>query len=170
MIELINESILHMVNDGKLSMRRIHGLIYIKDFLDRVSTKKFIDEAAVLELEKKYGVRPNIITWGDYFQTQIAASLQEVSEEEFERALEILKFDIIASYTIFSEKDSSFFEWVELTYMAITNYQYSGFTEEEKEIIHLKILMDYFNNAGIIDNFNESEMQWFNGFLEAKAQ
>jgi hypothetical protein len=170
MIELINESILHMVNDGKLSMRRIHGLIYIKDFIDRVSTKKYIDESAVLELEKKYGVRPNIITWGDYFQTQIATTLQEISEEEFERALETLKFDIIASYTIFSEKDSSFFEWVELAYMAITNNQNSGFTDEEKEIIHLKILMDYFNNVGIADNFNDSEMQWFNGFLEAKAQ
>jgi hypothetical protein len=170
MTEIINGSIIDMVNDGLLSMKRIEGLIYVKEFIDRASGKKFIEEPAVRKLEKKYGVRPNIITWGDFFQTEMARALHGVSDEDFGRAVETLKFDIIASHTIFSEKDSSFFEWVDLTYMAITNHKLSDFTAEEQEILHLKILMDYFNDMGIADNFNESEMRWFDGFMEAKAQ
>ena len=66
MTELINGSIIDMVNDGLLSMKRIEGLIYVKEFIDRASGKKFIEEPVVRKLEKKYGARPNIITWGDY--------------------------------------------------------------------------------------------------------
>ncbi len=167
---LLNESILDIVNDGKLSMKRIHDLIYIKSFIDRVASKHFIDKETVEELEKKYGVCPNIITWGDYFQTEMAASLFELSDNGFDRAVDTLKFDIIASYTIFNEKDRSFFEWVDLMYMAIMDYTESDFTQEEKEILHLKILMDYYENVGIIDGFTESEKYWFDGFQEAKAQ
>ncbi len=170
MTELINGSIIDMVNDGLLSMKRIEGLIYVKEFIDRASNKKFIDEPAVKKLEMKYGARPNIITWGDYFQTEMARALHGASDGEFDRAVETLKFDIIASHTIFSEKESSFFEWVELTYMAITNHHHSDFTPEEEEILHLKILLDYYREMGIADNFHESEIRWFDGFMEAKAQ
>ena len=170
MIELLHETIVGMLNDGKISIRRLKSFIYIKSFINRVSTKKFIEEAAIQKLEKKYGVRPTIITWGDYFQIQMAMSLLVLSDEEFERSVETLKFDIIASCEIFSEKGREFFEWVELTYMAITNYKHTGFTEEEKEILHLKILMDYYENLGIVNNFTETEMHWFAGFDEAKAQ
>ncbi|OHD71040.1 MAG: hypothetical protein A2W19_08495 [Spirochaetes bacterium RBG_16_49_21] len=170
MEELLNDSIIEMVNDGILSMRGINNLIFIKSFIDRVASKKFIDKEAVMNLEKKYGVRPNIITWGDYFQTQMATTLHVLSDDEFDRAVDTLKFDIIASYTIFSEKDRSFFEWVELTYMTIMNHKEADFTPDEEEIIHLRILMDYYENVGIVNNFTESEMYWFAGFQEAQAQ
>ncbi len=170
MTELINGSIMDMVNDGLFSMRRIAGLIYIKEFIDRVSDKKFIEEPELEKLEKKCGTRPNIITWGDYFQTEMAISLHGTSDDEFDRAVETLKFDIIASHTIFSEKERAFFEWVDLTYMAITNQKHSDFTTEEEEILHLKILMEYYRDMGIADGFLDTEMRWFNGFMEAKAQ
>jgi hypothetical protein len=167
---LLNESILDMVNDGRLSMKRIHDLIYIRGLINRVASKSYVDEETVVELEKKYGVCPSIITWGDYFQTEMAVSLSGLSDDGFDRAVDTLKFDLIASYTIFNEKERSFFEWVDLMYEAVMDQKESDLTQEEKEIIHLKILMDYYMNVGIIDGFTESEKHWFDRFQEAKAQ
>jgi len=169
MQELINESIITMVNDGSLSIGRINSLIYIKTFIDRISAKKYIDEEAAQELQKKYGVRPNIITWGDYFQTEMATSLMVIPDEEFKRALATLKFDMAASWTIFCQKDEAFFEWVENTYQEITHAKSDNYTEEEEEILHLRILMEYYTNLGLVNNFTEAEMKWFSGFEEAEA-
>jgi hypothetical protein len=169
MQELINESIITMVNDGNLSIERINNLIYIKTFIDRISTKRHIEEEAAQELQKKYGVRPNIITWGDYFQTEMATSLMVISDEEFNKALATLKFDMAASWTIFCEKDEAFFEWVENTYREITHSKSDNYTEEEEEILHLRILMEYYTNLGLVNNFTEAEMKWFTGFEAAAA-
>ncbi len=169
MTELINESIMTMVNDGTLSIERVKSLIYIKSFIDRISTKNFIEESSAQELERKYGVRPNIITWGDYFQTEIATSLAVISEDEFEKAVDTLKFDMVASWFIFCEKGDDFFEWVDTTHDTIKEAKESGYTEEEEEILHLKILKDYFTNLGLVNNFTDAEMQWFTGFQEAKV-
>lgn len=169
MEELINESLVEMINDGRISMGRANILIYIKSFINRIATKNFIEEDAIHDIENKYGVRPNIVTWGDYFQTQMATSLMVLSDEEFERGLETLKFDMVASQIIFCEKDLSFFEWVDDTYTTITELKSSDYTEEEEEIIHLKILKDYYVNLGIVNNFTEPEMRWFTAFQEAEA-
>jgi len=169
MQELINESIITMVNDGTLSMERVKSLIYIKSFIDRISTRNYLEEESARDLEKKYGVRPNIITWGDYFQTEIATSLAVLSEEEFDRAVATLRFDMVASWFIFCEKGDDFFEWVELTHEAIVQAKESGYTQEEEEILHLKILKDYYTNLGLVNNFTDAEMQWFDGFQEAKV-
>ncbi len=169
MQELINESIMTMVNDGTLSIERVKSLIYVKSFIDRIATKTYIEEESACELEKKYGVRPNIITWGDYFQTEIATSLAVLSDEEFERAVTTLKFDMVASWFIFCEKGDDFFKWVDATHEAIIQAKDSGYTEEEEEILHLKILKDYYENLGLVNNFTDAEMQWFTGFQEAKV-
>ena len=169
MEELINGSLVEMINDGRISMRRANSLIYIKSFINRIATKNFIEENAIRDLEKKYGVRPNIVTWGDYFQTQMATSLMVLSDEEFERGLETLKFDMVASHIIFCEKDSTFFEWVDNTYTSVLELKNSDYNEEEEEIIHLKILKDYFVNLGIVNRFTDAEMEWFTTFQEAEA-
>lgn len=169
MQELINESIMTMVNDGTLGIERVKSLIYIKTFIDRISTKNYIEEESARELERKYGVRPNIVTWGDYFQTEIATSLAVLSDEEFNKALDTLKFDMVAGWFIFCEKERDFFEWVDATHEEIIRAKDSGYTQEEEEILHLKILKEYYVNLGLVNNFTDAEMQWFNGFQEAKV-
>ena len=134
MKELINESILSMVNDNSMSIGRINSLIYIKEFIDRIASKHYLTEEAAVELEQKYGVRPNIITWGDYFQTEMATSLMILPDDEFLKAVETLNFDMVASWIIFSEKDGVFFKWVDDMHATITACKSAGFTEEEEEI------------------------------------
>ena len=42
-------------------------------------------------------------------------------------------------------------------------------TDEEKEIVHLKILKDYYIDLGIKDNFSETTLKWYYSFKEAMA-
>jgi hypothetical protein len=169
MKELLNETLMPMVNDGSLSVERINSLAYIKEFIDRIASKHYLDEATAAELEAQFGVRPNLISWGDYFQTEMATSLLVLPDEEFHRAVETLKFDMVASWVIFCEKDGYFFEWVDDMHASITDRKSSSFTEEEEEILHLKILKEYYVGLGLVNRFTESEMQWFSAFQEAKV-
>ena len=169
MKELMNEAVVTLINEGKLSMNKVNHLIYIKEFIDRISTKNYISQETALDLCKKYGVMPNNITWGDYFQSELAINLQHVSDDEFSTAVDTVKFDMLASFTIFSEKEEVFFEWVENTYQEIITYNLDHYSEEEEEVLHLKILMDYFNDLGIVDKFKESEKSWLESFNEAEA-
>lgn len=169
MQEMINESIMPMVNDGTISIERAKSLIYIKEFIDRISTTTYIREDTAEELRAKYGVRPNVVTWGDYFQTEMATSLLVVSDEEFSRAVDTLRFDMAASWTIFCEKDGAFFKWVDDTYDEIIDKKSAGYTDEEKEILHLRILKEYYTDLGLSNKFNEGEMRWFEGFGEERV-
>lgn len=169
MDRLLNEAIMPMLNDGLISVERLKDLIYIKDFIDRISTKKYIKESDAREIELKYGVFPNIITWGDYFQTEMATSLQCLSDDEFTTAVDAVKFDMISSHTIFSNKDSYFFEWVENTFNGFYDGEKRDYSEEEKEIIHLRFLKDYYLDLGIVPNFTAEEIKWYAVFQEAVA-
>ena len=165
---LINDVILELLNESKISVSRLHSLIYIKEFIDRIASKKYLETKDVESLKKQYGVSPNIVTWGDYFQTELASSLLKLSDEEFEKALATIKFDMISSYIIFSEKEKDFFEWIERNRNAIDEEK-ELLSEEEEEIIHLKILKDYYIDLGILDNFTPEERMWYNSFSEAVA-
>ncbi|MCU0847486.1 MAG: hypothetical protein MUD12_06320 [Spirochaetes bacterium] len=169
MKRVINETVMPLINEGLLSVSKLHDLIYIKEFIDRVSTRMYIEPESADEIGKKYGVKPRVVSWGDYFQTELATSLHHVSDDEFRRAVSTIKFDIISSYIIFSEKDSPFFEWVEDNWNAVAASGASDFDDDEQDIIHLKILMDYYVNMGIINGFTASELEWYGGFEESMA-
>ena len=92
MQELLNEAIIPMLNDGLISMRRVSDLISIKEFIDRVSTKKYIEDkdagAANLALQKsqnilnylratldmKYEVSQSLSSLYDFFIRQVIAA------------------------------------------------------------------------------------------------
>jgi hypothetical protein len=169
MKHLINEAILPMINSGSMSLYRIEELVYIKEFIDRNTSKKYLETEDVEKIKAKYGVMPNVITWGDYFQTEMATALRDKSDEEFMRAVNTVKFDIISSNMIFSSKPSEFFEWVDKSYFEILVNDKTDFNDEEKEIIHLKIMKDYYSDMCVVDNFTQAEMKWYLSFEEAAA-
>lgn len=170
MKRLINEALMPLMNDGLISLHRLEELIYIKDFIDRNTTKNYIEKGKALELKENYGVMPSIISWGDYFQTEMATSLLYRTDEEFMRAVHTVKFDIISSYEIFSSKGPDFFEWVDDQYLELIDEDnMENLDEDQEEILHLKILKDYYSDMGIIDNFSTSEKKWYSTFGEAVA-
>jgi hypothetical protein len=169
MKEILNNALIPMVNEGLIGASRIINLIEIKEFIDNISTRGYIEKRDVDEIKKKYGVMPDIITWGDYFQTELATSLVHKTDEEFFLAIETVKYDMISSCIIFSEKEKDFLKWVDESYFQILSSSRDEHTDEEKEIIHLKILKDYYLDLGITDNFSEATLEWYNSFKEAMA-
>lgn len=169
MSELINRAILPVINDKGISSLRMTHLIFIKEFIERISSRPYMMEEELARLEAQYGVRPDITSWGDYFQAEMATSMKNASDDEFIKAFETVKFDMISSYLIFRDKGSEFFEWIENSFSSIVTENIDTLTDEDKEIVHLKILMDYYQEIGITDRFYESELNWHSSFKEALA-
>ncbi|MBN1532540.1 MAG: hypothetical protein JXA20_07755 [Spirochaetes bacterium] len=169
MTSLVNEAVLGMINDGYLSGSKIRRLIEIKELVDRISVKKYLEEEDTRELFHRYGVLPNVVTWGDYFQTELATTLKELSDSAFERVIDTVRYDLISSYIIFSAQSGAFFEWVEANHAVIVPCGEGGHTEEENEILHLKILKDYYVNLGIVNAFTDAELAWHESYVEAAA-
>ena len=169
MYNLINRAVIPLINTGGITSLRLMNLIYIKEFIDRISTKSFLHKDEVERVKDQFGVKPDVISWGDYFQAEIATSAKTLNDDEFMKIFETLKFDMISSYMIFKNKGTDFFEWIENSYADIEIKDIDQPTDEDSEIIHLKILMNYYIEMGIVDRFSESELKWHSSFSEALA-
>ena len=169
MDSVLNRAIMPLINSRGISALRMVHLIYIKEFIDRISSKTYLQEDVAQRLEEQFGEKPDVISWGDYFQTEIATTAKNLSDDEFMKIFQTLKFDMISSYIIFKNKGLDFFEWIENSFSAIEMKDINKLTDEENEIIHLRILMNYYKEMGIIDGFFESELMWHSSFSEALA-
>jgi hypothetical protein len=166
---ILNDELIPMVNSGNLNITRIKCLLVIKEFIDRISTTKYLEDNIVMKIVEVHKTRPSVITWGDYFQTELAFDLQGESDEDFIKAVETVKYDVISSYEIFSGKDESFLEWVENNYNEKESEKENISKDEYEEALHLNILKDYYNSLKISDNFTANELSWYNNFSEAVA-
>jgi hypothetical protein len=169
MEKILNDALIPMVNEGILSMTKIHSLITLRDFIDRVSTKKYAERRSAGDLEHKYGVKPEIITWGDYFQTETASFLRDSSDEAFSQTISSIKFDIMSCNEIFPGKGQEFFDWIDNQYYAAMKEKYSDNIESHNESIQLKIMKDYYVELGVVDRFTLTEKAWYASYGEAAA-
>ncbi|HEY1405545.1 MAG TPA: hypothetical protein VF857_02950, partial [Spirochaetota bacterium] len=164
-------AIIPLMSDGKLSFSKVNQLIYIKEFVDRISTKKYLVAEVIDSLEQKFGVAPDVVTWGDHFQTELAMTAMTMTDDEFTKTVDAVRFDIIASWDIFSSNPPEFAQWVDEMnrQLMLINKGDDSLTEEEQEIVHLKILLDYQRDLAINGNFFESELIWYHNFFEESA-
>jgi hypothetical protein len=169
MNEVINRALMPVINENGMTIERMRCLIHIKEFIDRISAKNYLSMEDLTKLEQRYGVIPDVATWGDYFQAELGTTFREMSDEIFFSAVDTVKFDMISSYLIFEGKDESFYNWIEETFYNIVSEETENFSEEEQEIIHLKILKDYYIDLGLSNSFTEAEMMWHSSFKEAVA-
>lgn len=168
MEKIISDALIPMINEGLLSMNKIHGLISLRDFIDRVSTKEYTGEKTLKQLENMYGVYPDIITWGDYFQGETASSLFGVSDDDFEHSVSLIRFDIMSCNEIFPGKDKEFFDWIDEQYYQTLGDDSMDF-EAAEERLQLKILKEYYTELGIVDRFTAAEKSWYSSYYEAMA-
>ncbi|MCL1833366.1 MAG: hypothetical protein FWG49_02585 [Leptospirales bacterium] len=169
MNSLINRTVMPLINSRGITALRMVHLVYIKEFIDRISTKPYLAKDEIERLEEQFGVKPDVISWGDYFQSEIATTAKDLSDDEFMKIFETLKFDMISSYIIFQNKGTDFFEWIENSHADFEMKDADQLTDEDNEIIHLRILMNYYSELGIADRFFESELNWHSSFSEALA-
>jgi hypothetical protein len=171
MEKILNDSIMPLVSNGHLSMHSIRELISIKEFIDRVSTKKYIIDDTSDLIMSRLGTAPDIITWGDFFQSDLAMVATTSEKEEFDRIIGTVRFDIMSAWDIFSSASPELVIWIREKSAELTGSgkEVSQYTEEEQEMFHLGILHDYFFDLGINGNFYESELMWYHGFFDDQA-
>jgi len=166
MSALLNQAIIPVLNKNGMSIDRMESLIYLKVFVDRVSSRKYISDDELERLEKKYGAKPDVITWGDYFQCEIATTHAAKTDEELIRSVDTVRFDIISSYLIFNDKDQDFYDWID-SYEPPAGEDITDDAVEEME--HLRILRNYYTEMGIENRFTDVEMEWHSSFKDALA-
>lgn len=159
------------IKKGLLSVGKIQLLSGLKQFIDAIATKDYLDPENVKKLEAKYGEKPSVLTWGDFFQSDIAESHFDKDDKEFGLVVDTVRFDLIAAAMIFKNKGRDFFQFVEKNYLVALDKS-SEFTlsPEEEEALHLGILMTYYNNLSINhDKIRVEDYDWFSQFSLAKA-
>jgi hypothetical protein len=161
----LNPELFEMVRTGKLTSSKILGLIYLKNLINQYSTKPFLENEKLEEIKNKFGVYPDIITWGDFFQTEIASKFFDQDDVKFQTILDTIRFDLVSSYLIFQGKPDNFKDRIRseaLIAKSIDSYLLSFDNEEN---IHLEILLDYYENLGLGEKpLLNSEKIWYESF------
>ncbi|MDH5718073.1 MAG: hypothetical protein OEZ22_10590 [Spirochaetia bacterium] len=169
-MKTINSITEEMISNKKVSPRKIKNIILIKKFIDRMAGRKFIPDSEINKIEAKYGVKPAIQTWGDYFQIEIVRDHVSKSDFEFEKIIQTVSFDIISSILIFSGKDEKFFEFVKERNIEISLKDPAKLNSEDEENIHLGILLNYYQEMGLsMDHMTNEDFSYFESFALRKA-
>jgi hypothetical protein len=170
MEKILKDSIVPFVSDGRLSMNTVRELVSIREFIDRVSDKKYITKESAESMTQRFGACPDIMTWGDYFQSDLAM-VALTDEDNFTRVADTVRFDIMSAWDIFSTAKTSLVEWVvhKNQELWLSGKDRSLFNEEEEEVLHLGILHEYYVDLGLNGNFFESELIWYHTYFEDDA-
>ncbi|MES0489967.1 MAG: hypothetical protein ABUK01_08255 [Leptospirales bacterium] len=163
----INPAIEDMISQKKLSVQKIELLASLKEYVDRVSGTTYLPEVELVKMEEQFGVKPDIITWGDYFQSQVAGDHWEKTDAEFEKISETIYYDLVASVMIFEKKGDDFINDIETQYYRICEKEQEDMTPEDQEIYHLKILKDYYTMMQLrISAFSSEDFDFFKQYSD----
>lgn len=162
----LNRELNDMVLRGQLSGRKIAELIRLKELADRFATRKYVSEEELAVLVEKFGTGPDILTWGDYFQTEVGSEYFAHTDEDFATIVDTVRFDLISAVKIFKAKSEEFQQQVHDDGMAAYGKPRDEWTPVEEEQAHLYILLNYFRELGMSTTVLSVEDEtWFEGFL-----
>lgn len=165
-IQGLNPELTDMALAGQLSGRKIAGLIRLKECVDRYAQTKYVPDEQMQQLIEKYGVEPDIVSWGDYFQTEIASRHFQANDAEFEAIVETVRFDLISAVKIFGNKSNEYKTRVEREGLETYGMPQENWGEPEEEKAHLYILLQYFRELGLEQaEIPAEEEAWFEGFV-----
>lgn len=155
----------------KLSPRKLRNLVNVATTAERLSTNPYIEKTELDGIVGRFGVTPDVTTWGDFFAAEIAADHWEKSEAEFEKICETVIFDFIAACLIFAEKTAAFSDSAMLQYHESLAKERGLMNAEDEERIHLGILAGYFNQMGLAKEcLTDDDMNFFDSFsLKARS-
>lgn len=169
-METLNRQVENLVLEKKLSPRKIRNLIVLKKVVERLATKPYVSADTVAELEQTYGEAPDIITWGDYFQTEVASDHWQKDDEEFETIMQTITFDLIAAVLIFHNKGAEFINFVREQSTEAMVKDREAITDDDREKIHLDVLLGYFQQMGLSkDKLTDQDFAYFEQFASQKA-
>lgn len=162
-MENLNRLVLDMARNKKLSRIKIDALISLKEFIDRISGSTFTPEEEVKKLEAKFGVKPDIITWGDYYQVNVATANWEKSDEAFLDICDEFRFELIHSTSLFYEiTDEEIISTVRADQTEAQQKDSSERSARDGESIYIGNLLTYFENMQLRgDLISQDDIQFF---------
>lgn len=165
-IEGINPTLNDMVNNGQLSGTKLLNLLELKCVVDRIAVSFYASQKEVLELEARFGEKPDIISWGDYFQTEIASRYFDEADLEFDKICKTIRFDLIAAVRIFQNKPDEFLQMVEREGHQVRGISQDLWTDKMSEDAHLMVLLEYFKDLELSRAVLTAEdNDWFESFV-----
>lgn len=149
----------------KLSPRKLRNLVGVATTAERLASRPYMEEAELDGIVGRFGVAPDVTTWGDFFAAEIASDHWEKSEAEFEKICETVTFDFIAACLIFAGKSQAFIDSVMAQYTESSAKEKGLRNSDDEEKIHLGILGGYFNQMGLSKNrLSDTDMEFFDSF------
>ncbi len=162
----INSALNDMIERGQLSQRKLDELIRLKSIVDGYAKTAYVSGEEAELLKERYGAYPDIRTWGDYFQCEIAAQFFDLEEQAFAKIVDTVRFDLISAIMIFHEKKESFFQMVEEEAIAAHAISREEWGQKEEEWVQLQILSRYYQEMGLAQaEVSSMDRQWFDSFL-----
>ena len=161
----VNPELLPMIRQGLITPQKLALLVELHEIVDRFATTLFTDEESQNKLKAEFGVIPDIISWGDYFQTEVASRYCLESEESLRKIVDTIRFDLISAHLIFSGKPEYFKNRVRSEALVSKGIDASFLRAEDEESLHLEILLDYFENLGLSESpLSLQDKIWYEGF------
>lgn len=161
----LNPELFDMMRQGKLSANKILSLISLREIVDKFACTPFLEDDKLAEIKERTGVEPDILTWGDYFQTEIASRYFDKTDREIANMVDTIRFDLISAHLIFSDKPEYFTDSIRGQALASRSIDSNFWTLEDEENIHLEILLDYFQQMGLGEKpLAISDRIWYESF------
>jgi hypothetical protein len=149
----------------KLTPRKLRNLVAVATTAERLAGRPYIEKTELDGIVGRFGVTPDVTTWGDFFAAEIASDHWEKGEAEFEKICETVTFDFIAACLIFAEKPQAFIDSVMQQYSESIAKNQGLRTGDDDERIHLGILGGYFGQMGLgKDRLSDTDMEFFDSF------
>ncbi len=160
-----------MVQRGQLSGRKIAALIELRETVERFAQCSYVEQDEIQALKEKYGAEPEVVSWGDYFQTEVASRHFDLSDEEFLKIVDTIRFDLVSSTMIFRNKSSEFCEQVREEAIIASGTDRDQWNTEHEQAAHMGILLQYFEQLKLSKcEISDIDQRWFESFLQQSAQ
>lgn len=149
----------------KLNPRKLRNLLAVAGAAERLSSRPYMEQNELEGIIARFGVGPDVTTWGDFFAAEIATDHWEKTDAQFERICETVLFDFIAAAMVFSNKGSEFAVSVLRDYQESLSKEAGLRTADDEEKIHLGILAGYYSQMGLEKSrLSDEDMEFFESF------
>lgn len=161
----IRRALESFVLQKKLNPRKLRNLLAVAGAAERLASRPYMAQDEIDGIVARFGVGPDVTTWGDFFAAETATDHWEKPDPEFERICETVIFDLVAAALIFSGKDAEFFATVMHEYENSVSKEKALRTADDEEKIHLGILAGYHTQMGLDKSrLSDDDMDFFESF------
>ncbi|MCU0823603.1 MAG: hypothetical protein MUF77_03070 [Leptospira sp.] len=163
--ESVNPELLPMIRQGLLNPKKLSILSELYQIVERFSGCLYTDEETQKKIQDKTGSLPDLITWGDYFQTEVASRYFLESEDALRKIVDTIRFDLISAHLIFSGKPDHYKDRIRAEALFSKGIDQIVLDKEIEESLHLEILLNYFENLEMRNKpLSLQDKAWYESF------